>query len=286
MDKAFWKTIAANNYAIPDGYQLEPLIDELLNHLGTTDPEWRDEIAYTTLAYWIVHQPQTPAAMLRQMQQRLISRLSTGNATAESDDVFNRSFSMLVLGLIVYHDNENHILTNGEVETILFATLEYLDRELDLRGYVPGKGWAHAVAHTADTLKFLARNRYTNAQDHARMLQALANKVKTPMDTVLTHDEDERIAQVVLEIVKREEMPIADIVAWINSFVEWKRNRHADADFDPQVYGTHQNIKHLLRSLYFQLVKLEHLPPAENPFVDSAKIIEATVLKAVATFNF
>ena len=30
-------------------------------------------------------------------------------------------------------------------------------RERDLRGFVPGKGWAHAVAHGADALGALGR---------------------------------------------------------------------------------------------------------------------------------
>ena len=34
----------------------------------------------------------------------------------------------------------------------------WLLRERDLRGFVPGKGWAHAVAHGADALGTLARS--------------------------------------------------------------------------------------------------------------------------------
>ena len=41
--------------------------------------------------------------------------------------------------------------------------LAYLAAELDLRGIEPRVGWIHATAHTADLLKFLARNpRFTS----------------------------------------------------------------------------------------------------------------------------
>ena len=36
------------------------------------------------------------------------------------------------------------------------AIATWLLRERDLRGFVPGKGWAHAVAHGADALGALA----------------------------------------------------------------------------------------------------------------------------------
>ena len=50
---AFWYQIAQNNYAVPTGGDVASLTDELIELLGSRDPELRDEIAYSTLAAWI-----------------------------------------------------------------------------------------------------------------------------------------------------------------------------------------------------------------------------------------
>ncbi|WP_278259757.1 DUF2785 domain-containing protein [Nocardioides convexus] len=41
-------------------------------------------------------------------------------------------------------------------------------RERDLRGFVPGKGWAHAAANGADALGALARSPYFGATETHR----------------------------------------------------------------------------------------------------------------------
>ena len=51
-DKAFWKAIADNDYAVPEGEQPLALTDELLGYPGSTDEELRDTYAYTLIAVW------------------------------------------------------------------------------------------------------------------------------------------------------------------------------------------------------------------------------------------
>jgi hypothetical protein len=53
MDKEFWVTIAMNEYAIPAGHTLSELKEMLFGYLGSTDPELRDDIAYTVYANWL-----------------------------------------------------------------------------------------------------------------------------------------------------------------------------------------------------------------------------------------
>jgi carboxypeptidase C (cathepsin A) len=48
----------------------------------------------------------------------------------------------------------------------------YLRDERDLRGLEPRVGWIHATAHTADLLKFLARDGRLRPADQARLLDA------------------------------------------------------------------------------------------------------------------
>ncbi len=53
MDKEFWVSIVKNEYKIPEGHTLEALTQTLFSHLGSIDPELRDDIAYGIYANWL-----------------------------------------------------------------------------------------------------------------------------------------------------------------------------------------------------------------------------------------
>ena len=78
---------------------------------------------------------------------------------------------------LLYCDVQAAFLTGEEFLRIKVAAMEYLAAEQDLRGYVPGKGWAHSVAHTADLLAWLARSPHANDDDLADMLDAISRKL-------------------------------------------------------------------------------------------------------------
>lgn len=284
-DKAFWLAVADDHYRVPSGFDVSVLVRDLVSYLSSPDPVFRDDIAYTTLAHWIVHNPQVPPDVLRQMQARLLGGLMHNIGETGTDSVFQRSFSMLIIGLIVCHDNEDPFLTAEEVKMLLFATLEYLAAERDPRGYVPEKGWAHALAHTADALKFLARNPNLDALAHLQILQGVQNKLTTPTDHIYVHDEDERLGLMTLEIIARDLLPVEDLIDWVQQLVMWKRDNPKDLQFDPIVFGTHQNIKHFLRSLYFQLAKLEK-SPVSAAYEETLRMFKAIVWKATTAYNF
>jgi hypothetical protein len=42
---AFWRAIAKNEYRLPAGEQVFPLVRELSGYLGSSDPELRDNLA-------------------------------------------------------------------------------------------------------------------------------------------------------------------------------------------------------------------------------------------------
>lgn len=53
-DREFWRSIVNHHYAVPEGQSVFPLLRELSGYLGSTDPEFRDGVAYSILAAWIV----------------------------------------------------------------------------------------------------------------------------------------------------------------------------------------------------------------------------------------
>jgi hypothetical protein len=169
MDKLFWKTVKENNYAIPPDHTPTSLTAELFEYLGSTDPELRDAIAYTTFANFL----ERGYYSLEEIEiyiANLLANLDIGLGETESDSVFLRAFSVLFLAEIVHNDNKVPRLKKPVLQTILEKGLRYLAAERDPRGYVQGKGWAHALAHTADLLLVLGKNLNTDKNDHSLIL--------------------------------------------------------------------------------------------------------------------
>ena len=56
-------------------------------------------------------------------------------------------------------------------------------RERDLRGFVPGKGWAHAVAHGADAIAALADSPHLGTNELTVLLDVLGDRLTVPVET-------------------------------------------------------------------------------------------------------
>ena len=90
------------------------------------------------------------------------------------------------------------------------------DAERDLRGYDAKKGWMHATAHTADLLKFLARNPRLSAADAARILNGIGAKIRDAGE-VFAWGEDERLASAVLAVLRRGDLDVAAWTGWLDA---------------------------------------------------------------------
>jgi hypothetical protein len=261
MDKTFWQSIVESDYKVPDGYTVRDLTPELLTFLRSTDIDVRDPFGYTILTLWIVRDRHYAPDDLRAFRDEWITNLEKGIGENGTDSVFLRSFSILMLSILVYRDNQESFLAQEEIKTLVEKTLWYLAAEQDLRGYTDDKGWAHSVAHTADALKFLARNPLSDAADHQKMLDALVDKLTLPITTIYVHSEDERLVSAVIDILKRTTI---DLEAWngsINRFAAWKADWPEGDDFKPTTHASWLNAKNFLRSLYFRLETTPDLPP-------------------------
>lgn len=144
-----------NDYQAPS--DIFPLVQEMIHNIGSLDAQLRDELIYTTLSNWI----PAHALTVYELEQILPVVLDENHlhfrlGDTNSDAVFTRSFSMLVISLF-YPDIENHHFSqrthsSDQRERILQCT-----KERDYRGYDEVKGWAHAIAHAADVLDDLAQ---------------------------------------------------------------------------------------------------------------------------------
>jgi hypothetical protein len=248
--KQHLQSIATNDYRVPDNVDYWQLTQAMLSHIGAIDPELRDELIYTTFNKW------TGADLYSDAQYRSLLNAALDEAhlfwsvgKPNSDSVFTRAFSALLAVLPIYHHRQQPFLMPDEIHATLEAVLDYFARENDLRGFVEHKGWAHAVAHTADLLDELALCKEIQHDDLLRILAAIREKAATS-ETIYIDEEDERLAYATLSLLGREVVSHDEVEAWVKSFAPIERV----GDWRPR----HLNTKHFLRSLYFQ-AKYRHI---------------------------
>jgi hypothetical protein len=252
VEKADWKAIVDADWAVPPDRTAQSLTPELLAALGSADPELRDTYAYPILEHW-VHSRLYSDAELRAMVAQLAEHLMAGLGEEATDSVFLRAFSVLMLAEIVHEDNVRPFLSLAEVRQLLELALAYQAAERDTRGWVPEKGWAHTTAHTADLLWVLARNRFLGSHDLERILDGIAAKLLVSSAPFLC-DEDERLAQPVVAVLRHGMIAPAFLTAWLGRLTNPpERLAWADAFLTGQDLATRLNVKQLLRSVYIQL---------------------------------
>jgi len=151
--------------------------------------------------------------------------------------------------------------------------LTLLTAETDLRGWDPRQGWVHVTAHTADLLKFLARSRHLRPADQGRVLDAIATRLATA-PVIFTYGEDERLAAVVVSLVRRPDFDQAALLAVA------KRLASLPEGFDgfrpqPAAYAARRNALAFLKSVYLYL----GLEGTKHP---AAKSVAEALLAAMA----
>jgi len=259
VDKAFWQSIIDADFAIPAGYELDPLTAELTGYLRVPDADLRDEFGYAILAHWILAGRYAPDA-LRALAEGQMAALAVGLGECGTGTVFGRSFATLILAAITYYDNHQPFLTGGEVHRMLDRALDYFARERDLRGFVAGQGWAHSAAHTADWIDELALSRHAGPGDLRRILDALAAKVRES-DLIFLYNEDERLAVAAASALRRMLLPREDVARWLAALPGvLDLVPRARRMIDPASHAAYLNTKNFVRSLYFRLALADDLP--------------------------
>ncbi len=250
------KEIAADDYKAPTRPELYPLVLAMGTHTGAVDPELRDDLIYMTMATWIARGVFEPQDLVEILQVALNEQhLFYGLGEKESDTVFTRSFSMLIVAAVLSAHRRHPFLPESELQVIKQKLLRYLDGERDLRGYVPVKGWAHAMAHAADALDELVQCEEMKAADLGELLTAMRRMINCT-EAVYICEEDERLVTAVLAAWHREEINDEAIIHWLAAF---SPAGESELPFAASYRG-YVNAKNFLRSLTF---RTERLPLSE-----------------------
>jgi len=261
MESAFWDRVVAEGHKVPADRPLADLTAELTTMLGSADPYLRDGIAYPTLATWVSEGVYDD--LLQGLGDGMTAGLAVGIGEQGTDTVFRRSFSALVLTGCIERASA---LASGRAgvpdETVLRwgdRVAGWLVRERDLRGFVPGKGWAHAVAHGADALGALADSAVMGRMELTVLLDVVADRLIAPTTARLVHGEDDRLAFATMKILRRDVVALDVLEPWVARLADHSRPVHTGDD-DP--YLVTGNVQAFLRALHLQLALAPRPPVA------------------------
>lgn len=242
--------IKDNNWSIPSDTDKYELALEMLENIGSVDPELRDELILELLSDMIVENQLTDGEVKSLLKLSLSEKhLFCEIGKTEDDSVFNRTFTLLIIVAMLYRHNQttDSLFTEEEIQMVCTEIIRYTTHEKDVRGYVEIKGWAHSAAHTGDVFNVLAQCSEIGKVELIAVLAAIKNKVCINY-YAYANAEDERLICAVMEILKKEILNSEEFINWIKSFKDAQMTGKY-----PEDHNLISNRKNFLSALYFRL---------------------------------
>jgi len=241
--------IRNNNYELPAGESLNDLTELMLDHIGDSNPLFRDNLIYTILYYWIMEKNYYSTVEL----QMILTKLTDENhlfykiGLHEDQSVFTRTFSILIIALILAKHRKTKILDAELFMKIKNDIVRYYSEEKDLRGYLDEFGWAHGAAHGADALDELVQCKESNDIVCRDVLKAIKINLNNER-YIYSNEEDERITVVLYRILENKSLPDEILFTWLSELCD------VDMRLSRANYINFLNVRNLIRSFYFRIV--------------------------------
>ncbi|ASN06958.1 DUF2785 domain-containing protein [Virgibacillus necropolis] len=247
-------TYKNNNFQMDESISISELTTAMLREIGNVDPELRDELIYSSFSQLILEDSYSDGELKRILTTCMdTDHLFYKIGEIGKDSVFTRSFSSLIIAMILLVNLQKNFLASNDIEQISVSLLKYLDQEQDIRGLVHAKGWAHSIAHVADALDELVKQPNLSIENAENVFTAIFNKMAFNKD-YFHYEEDERMANPVIAMLQRgfSESMVCEKIAELAN--ELKQNFSTG---DQAYFVYRANIKQFLRSLYFHLETIE-----------------------------
>lgn len=233
---------------------LDNLIENMLENIGSTDPELRDTLIYNSFGKLIIEDYLS----IKQMNYILdvcLRNLYLNIGHNEDDTVFSRSFSALVIVLILKKDKEKRFLSDDKLEQVIVKSIGYLKHEEDIRGNVAGKGWAHSIAHGADLLTEAINHPYFNMTLSSECLETvkLCLFKNSTTESPYIDDEEERLVCAV-EALQEKGVSDGEIGKWVSSISDELNELLDKEGYSLNFFWKRSNVINFLRGYYFRLL--------------------------------
>jgi hypothetical protein len=279
MVSAYWQQVAAADHRVPTDRRLDDLTAELTTMLGSTDPDLRDGVAYPVLATWIERGVYDD--LLAGLGDGMAAGMTIGLGQVGTDTVFRRSFSTLILAECIDRDNKAALVPPTKVLEWGDRVTTWFVREKDTRGFVPGKGWAHTVAHGADALGCLARSPHFWIHELTVLLDVIADRLLLPADAVFTAGEPDRLAAATMTVLRRNLVPLGVVEPWVARLTA---TAAAEPPLSADPFLRRGNAEAFLRALHLQLLLSGDSPEIRSDLLlvlgDALRAANPSYLKA------
>jgi len=182
-------------------------LDQLLQHIVSPNTKIRDKGIFN-LFNRLLRKYVLTAEQVVWVKDRLISDdyLFAHILEPENDGIFLRSFSVMFLAGILYANRTHyHVLTEAELVAIELRVMAYAIIELDSRGYVADKGWAHALTHIINVWSELNETQELQRADKLLMMAVLIQAYRFS-DNALAYGEDSHLANVLMVLLKKNQL--------------------------------------------------------------------------------
>jgi len=247
MTRAYWSQVKASGLAVPADRPLADLTTELTTMLGSPDPQMRDGLAYPTLATWVDRGVYDE--LLAGLGDGMAAGLTVGLGETGTDSVFRRTFSVLVLAECIDRTNTEDLVPAAKLMEWGDRVATWYLREKDVRGFVPDKGWAHAIAHGADAIGVLARSPHLGRNELTVLLDVIADRVLMDVDEPFVHGDPDRMVLATMTVLRRNVVPFSVVEPWVARIAAGAHRAGRDGNPYPSTY----NAEMFLRSFYLQL---------------------------------
>jgi hypothetical protein len=260
-DREFWRSIRARDFAVPPGESVDQLTLEMVDLAAEPDPVLRDECGYEILAAWVYQKNLASAETLEAVRRKLISGMTFHIGESDNPTIFRRSFSALYMSVLAAQDLRKPFLSQAAFHETVDTALKGYSDEKDFRGYIPNSGWAHATAHVADLLKFLARNPQLSIGDQRRIVNGVARRCQT-VPSVFAWGEDARMAAALLSIIERKDFDSTAFDPWFKEVVAKNKDLWKTSVLNTAAYIRVRNEANVLTQL---IAKIASKKPTEIP---------------------
>lgn len=266
MAKVDWAEIPHRDFLVPDVAPLGDLTAELTELLGHPDARLREEVAIPVLSTWIARgvYDDLLAGLGDGIATGLTRGLARGLREHGTDAVFRRGSSAVVLAQCLIRDTRQPLVPRTTIVDWGDRIATWLLAEHDLRGYVPGKGWAKAIAHGADALGAFAGSPHCGRPEMPVVLDVLGERVTADVDLIWSAGEADRLASATIQVLRRDLIGLDDVEDWAMRIgrralgATEQRRRPEPAAVNADMF---------LRALYLQLALGPEPPPIRADLV-------------------
>ncbi|MEQ6900075.1 DUF2785 domain-containing protein [Nocardioides sp. YIM 152588] len=255
MLPADWRRLRAADYPVPADAPLSDLTADLTELLGHPDPELRADVALPALQAWIRRGVYDD--LLVGLGDGIATGLTKGLGESGTDSVFRRVGSATVLAACVARDARRPLLPGGKVLDWADRIATWFLSERDLRGHVPGRGWAQSLCHGADAIGVVAASPHCGRAELSVLLEVIGERVTAPTAAAWSTDEADHLAAATLRLLRRDLVPLDQVEMWVATIGDRAFGITAGTGTPDPVAA---NVDAFIRALYLHLALAPRQP--------------------------